>query len=172
MSYSRSVGLQGGDELERRLRSLPKKIQQQVALDALQKGAKVMERFVRRETPKRSGRLRRAIDVTATRGKRGRVQFSVRNWSGHENFEDSYYGAFVEFGHKVGSRKLRRKKKIGTIVTQKRGRRKSIYEVSDERKDVPPNPFMKRGFELGKHASLAAIIARLKTILPAAAKRI
>jgi HK97 gp10 family phage protein len=132
-----TVKLIGGEELRRKLLTIDKKVAKQISSQALRAGAKVMLDATRRITPVISGTLKRSLKVRAGKRKKDRVSFQVQTRDGDYKGE-TFYGAFVNFGHRVGKR------------------------------EVPANPFMARGFELSKNAALSKVTDVLKSGIEAA----
>jgi HK97 gp10 family phage protein len=146
-----TVKLIGGEELRRKLLTIDKKVAKQISSQALRAGAKVMLDATRRITPVISGTLKRSLKVRAGKRKKDRVSFQVQTRDGDYKGE-TFYGAFVNFGHRVGKRKARRNSRT----------------FNDTRKEVPANPFMARGFELSKNAALSKVTDVLKSGIEAA----
>lgn len=117
------VAIEGADQLRKNLRSLDDKLRRKLIRDALRKGAQPIYEEARRLVPVRTGALQASINIKASTTAK-RVRFRVQ--TGAEGFfkGKTYYGGFVEFGHKIGSRKL-----------------------GDKRKEVPPHPFMGDAFD-------------------------
>lgn len=133
-----SVKLQGGKELERKLLALDRKIARKIVSQALRAGAKVILKQARANAPKRTGLLRRSLKVKAGKSKKGRVSFVVQTAAGHYKGE-TFYGSFVEFGHKLG-------------------KRRRAKGVKDERKRIPAQPFLEPAFN-SKKEQAARVIA-------------
>ncbi len=91
----------------------------------------------RRAAPRRSGRLQRAVKVRAL--PRSRKALGARVTVGDQSFQgETFYAGFVELGRKTG----------------KRG--------SSNRRQVPPNDFMRRTAKQKRQAVLADYRQRLK----------
>lgn len=100
------VKLVGDIKLRRLMKSLPNKDVKKAIRKAARAGAKIITAETKSLAPVgETKRLRRAIKTRAA--KRSRKYIGVVTSIGEGNFQgDTFYGAFVEFGHKVGARKL------------------------------------------------------------------
>lgn len=110
MTNKAAIRLEGAKELYRKLRDLPAKFARKILSKALRAGAKVVQAAAKKLAPKLSGLLRRSIKVRATKRKKGRVGFVVGTSAGDYKGK-SFYGAFLEWGHRLGSRKLGSKRR-------------------------------------------------------------
>ena len=61
--------------------------------------------------PKSSGLLAKSLKVRAAQRRKGMARFAVQTAEGFFRGE-TFYAAFIEFGHKVGSRKLANRKQV------------------------------------------------------------
>src|SRR4051812_6719809 len=99
------VRVEGMKELAAKLDDLESKVVRKVTSQALRAGAKVTLAAAMSTMPVKSGALRGSLKVRAGRYKKGFVSISVG--IGKQWFTgDQFYGAFVEFGHRLGRRKL------------------------------------------------------------------
>jgi HK97 gp10 family phage protein len=88
--------------VRRMLALLPKRIRNKVLRQELRKAAKALVAPSKAATPVRTGKLRKSVKVRAAKVKRGvgvNVGYSDKNFVG-----DTFYGAFLEFGWKIGKR--------------------------------------------------------------------
>ncbi len=131
------IRLEGGPELERKLAALDRKVAFKISSQALRAGAKVVLKATKARAPKRSGQLRKALRVRAGKRRKGSIRFSVLT-SDKDYTGDTFYAAFVTFGHKVGSRKLA------------------------NRKSVPADPFMEDAFNASRDEATKTIIATIR----------
>lgn len=168
------VKLHGVGALSAMLKRLPRDAQAIVATKAVAAGADVMLAKGRAEvpigTPGKSyrknyspGTLQRSLIVKPLKSNGGKtVRYAV--YTGAASFTGpEFYGSFIEFGHRLGKRRGARRKKVqkislGSILTGKGKRKKQIYQVSDNRKEVPANPFLKRAFFIGRAEAVRKII--------------
>lgn len=186
-----SLQLQGFDEFQRRLRLLPKKVAGKAVRQALREGAKIIQAEAKARVPVRTGTLKKSIKVRAAKGrKRGEAAIAVTTGQG-DFVGDTFYGAFLEYGHKLGSRRsseatksLRKRaqalreyrKDTGSKLwesTEKilRARAKQSQRADQEgRRDVPPRPYMRPAFDAKKDAAEKAIATRLNIEINKAAK--
>lgn len=142
------IRLEGGPALERKLAALDSKVARKLSRQALRAGAKVVLAQAKANAPKRTGLLRRSLKVRAGKARKGFTQFRVQTAAGSFKGE-TFYGAFVEFGHKIG-------KRSSALRDYKRA------TGQDPRGEVPANPFIARAFRQKREAALQVIIATLK----------
>jgi len=93
-----TLKVEGVRELNRRLETLPVKIQRKIVRQALRDGAKVIREEARRRVPVDTGRLRRTL--TQRKGKARRGSYSVvvtHNWKRYAG-TIPFYGGYVEHG--------------------------------------------------------------------------
>lgn len=169
--------LEGADVLERRLSALDAKISRKIGAQAMRAGAKVVLDEAKSKAPvgksrkdHKAGTLKASLKVRAGKRKKGVIRFLVQTKDGDYK-GDTFYGAFVSFGHKIGSRKGTRKK-IGFEARKpgKRGRAKGIYQNTDTRKATKPNEWIRQAFAAKKEAALSTIINTLRTGIESAAR--
>ena len=130
----------GDKELDRKLAELPDKVERKVFRQAVREGAKQFLAPARALTPVLSGQLAASLKVRA--GGRSRkfkgVSATVITEEGFFRGK-TFYGAFREFGHRVGPRRL-----------------------GDARRQVPGLHFLKRAYEANAEAVKAAASASLR----------
>ncbi len=102
-----NIEIQGVEELRRKLLALEPKIAKKVLRKALRAGAKIVQARAKQNIPQGgTGVLSRSLKVRAMRRtRRQRIGVAVETREGWYKGE-AFYGAFVEFGHRQGSRKL------------------------------------------------------------------
>lgn len=101
-----TITLTGDKKLDRLFSSLPKKVQGKVIRPALREAAKIISAKAKTNAPVDTGLLRESLRVRA--GKRTRknvIRVLVQTEAGFYKGK-TFYGAFQEFGHRQGSRKL------------------------------------------------------------------
>lgn len=101
------------------LDALPKRLRRRTISRGLRAGAKIIADAAVSRTPTRTGALKDSIKVRVNRGesRRGNVAMQVisgkkllgRGKRFRSVFGDQYYGSFVEFGWRPGSRTARRR---------------------------------------------------------------
>lgn len=173
MAVVGNVKLVGAEKLEAKLKALGAKVAGKIGRTAFRAGAKIVLDKAKQLAPVQSGKLKRSLKVRAGKAKRkGQIRFVVQTAQG-DFAGDTFYGAFLEFGHKAGSRKGVERRKVGEAKRQagQRGRVKGIYRVSDQRKEIPPQKYLEPAFKQSKDEALAKIIELLKSGIEAAAKR-
>jgi hypothetical protein len=111
----------GGRELDAALRALDRKVSGKLSRQAMRAGAKVALPEVRKRAPKASG-----------------IAYQVQTKAGDYK-GDTFYGAFVSFGHRAGPRKL-----------------------GNARPLVPANPFIEAAFKVKRQAMLDAVVDTLR----------
>jgi HK97 gp10 family phage protein len=171
-----SIKLTGGEELERKLAELDKKVARKISSKAVRAGAKIILAEAKRRAPvgtdgkassgkkHKAGTLKRSLKVRSAKKRNGTIRFQVQTKDGDYKGE-AYYGAFVNYGHKTGSRKAIKRSKVGSLARSKgqRGRTKGVYQVSDTRRQIPGNPFMLAAFLAKKQQATDAITSTIQT---------
>jgi HK97 gp10 family phage protein len=101
-----SFKIEGADKIDAALSAIEKNVAKKIARKALREGGKIILKEAKSNAPKESGALKKSIKLRAGKSKKkGRA--SVVIGTGAKWFQgDQFYGAFLEFGHKAGSRKL------------------------------------------------------------------
>jgi HK97 gp10 family phage protein len=144
--------IEGADELRKQLDAMGpagKKLMRR----ALRDGAKVTAAQMRQDAPNVTGATEEAIKVMA--GKRSRSRMTMMVAIGAGWFKgDTFYAAFVNFGHKVGKRLSRGK---GAAI-------------SDTRQSIPGTFWINNAFRKSAAAAVDAITATVKSGLAAMAK--
>ena len=124
------ISLKGDKELLKRIEDAPLKMQRALFRGPLKTAAKILLERIKAEVPKGAGDLARSLKVRAIKRSRVRVGYIVRTGKEDAVFSGAtFYGAFVELGHKIG----------------KRLSKATIKEFGDKRGKVQPNAFMLRG---------------------------
>lgn len=138
------VEIEGLKECLASLKDLEPRLQKSIVRKALRAGANVIRKAAQSDAPVQSGLLRKSIKVKA--GKRSKHSISINVGVGAKWFTGpAFYGAFVAFGHKVGSRKL-----------------------GDSRAQVPANDFMSSAYNSSKDAAMSAVISTVENGIDAA----
>jgi HK97 gp10 family phage protein len=123
--------------LEKAFTQLPINLTKKIIRKALRNGGKIVQKAAKANAPVKSGALKKAIKIRA--GKRVTGKQSVFIGTSDKAFVGKmFYAAFIEFGHKQGSRKL-----------------------GNERKDIAANPFMENAYETTKTQTEQTIINEL-----------
>ncbi len=144
--------VQGLSELNAKLRKLDEKIQRKALKQAAVAGLEPVLHAARANAPVETGLLISTLEVKGKANKRG-IGATLQTRGG--SFKgDTFYAAFIEFGHKLGKRlgnaavgarkRMRRSKELKAI----------IKSVNDARPMVPANPFMRSAFDENKEAAL------------------
>lgn len=96
--------IRGFDELDRKLKTLDKKVQKKVLRSSVKEAMTIVLHAARSAAPVLTGLLVSTLRVVAKSSRRrGTVSAVVRTKDG--DFKgDTFYGAFIEFGHKIGRR--------------------------------------------------------------------
>jgi len=102
-----SVALEGAAALREMLGRLDAKVAKQILRTAQREAAALVRDQAQKNSPVRTGKLRREIKVrVASRMRKGEVGFVVTSGSGKTDFSgEAYYGAFQEWGWRTGARK-------------------------------------------------------------------
>ena len=135
MAIKATLRLEGGKALERKLKTLPTRVRNKVVRTALRDGAKIVQAETKSLAPVQTGLLKKSLKVRAMKRKKGRIGINVQMGAGDYKGE-TFYGAFVEYGHKLG------KRTNGIKRAQKKG-----AAVGDSRPMVPGQHFMERAFD-------------------------
>ena len=188
---SGAVSLRGFAEFEKKLRALPGKVARKVVRQALREGAKIIQAEAKARVPVDSGKLKKSIKVRAAKSrKKGTAAVVVQTGQGDFKGE-TFYGAFLEYGHKLGARRssattkdLRKQaadlrqyrkttgdKRWESTEKSLRDRAKRSYaDDQSGRTDVPPRPYMRPAFDSKKEAAERTIAAKLAQGITEAAK--
>lgn len=106
-----NVVIFGAQQLDFKLRRLAAKDAKKAIRKGTRAGSKIVTAKAKKLAPVESGLVRRAIRTRAL--KRSRNTIGTITVLGKAFFKGaSFYGAFVEFGHKIGSRKLPTRKEV------------------------------------------------------------
>jgi HK97 gp10 family phage protein len=106
----KGVSITGGKALLRDLKQLPDKLSKKVLRVSMRDASKVILKAVKKEAPKRSGQLRKAIKVRSSKRRKNKIGFRVSMAAGDYK-GDAFYGSFIEFGWRSGPRRLGSKRK-------------------------------------------------------------
>lgn len=129
----------GIKEIDEALKELEPKLQKKVLRQAMRKSLKPVRDAVENQAPiGETGELAENVKIKAGKRKKDTIRLNVQVGAG-DFTGDQYYASFVEFGHKVGSRKL-----------------------GDKRQEVPPDDFMKRGFDQTKNEARDTCLQLIK----------
>ncbi len=134
------------------LKELPKKLGDRMMRKSLRRAIKPMlaevkrmvpvgtRRYVRRGKVHEPGTLAKNI-ISTTRIRTGSFSAAVGIRGGWYK-GDLFYGSFVHFGHRIGSRKLAGPSRVIRVD----GRRRRVFP-NDTRRWVAPQPFLSDAFE-------------------------
>ena len=141
-----TIQLDGAKELEKKLKELGAKAERKAYNQALRAGCKPIQAAAKSKVPVDSGDLKRSIKVRAGKRRRGMREVAVQTDQGWYQ-GDTFYGAFLEFGHFLG----------------KRG--------SDDRTWVPPKPFMRPAWDEQQGNALRIVMDKLWSSIAALAQQ-
>jgi hypothetical protein len=151
------VKVVGHEKIFRALRELEKKAATAITRKVLRHASKTFQTEVKARLPKRSGLLNKSVKVRATKRKRGKVGVQVvmgglglaKKGSHKLNklANETFYGAFFHFGHKIGARSSRRKVKVESVRKAGQKGRLKQFDYIDERKSVPGNPVLENAYK-------------------------
>jgi len=134
-----SITLEGAAALEKKLNLLDAKVSRKIVSRALRAGAKVILDKAKQLAPRgKSGKLYKSLKVRAGKRKKGVIRFVVQTKDGDFKGE-TFYGAFIEFGHKAGSRKL-----------------------GNSRKSIPAKPYLGPAFDSKKDEALDIMLGVIR----------
>lgn len=143
------VTIVGVEELIKKLKELPEKLEKKLIRSSLRVAGNILLRRTKDECPigvgtKNPGALKKSLKLRAPRRSRknkGKIRLRIITNAEDNLFKgDTYYGGFVEFGHRIG----------------KRPRAAAKRKFGDVRGIVPPNPFMKRAATAARGEVIAA----------------
>lgn len=146
--------VEGMDLLLRKLKTLPRLVEEIIVDDALEKAAEVIKDSAKANVPVDTGNLRDAITVVRNKAIRARHLVNVRCWEGGADMGNAsglqFYGAFVEYGHFQGKREHRMRLVKRDVVYK--GRKSMLvenekYSAVEKRKFIPGRPFMRAAFD-------------------------
>lgn len=101
---STSIRISGNKAIERACRELPARLAKKVIRQGLRAGAKVVQSDAQVHAPVDTGRTARAIKVRAGKSRKKNV-ITMAVIIGKGDYQGgTFYGAFVNFGHKTGKR--------------------------------------------------------------------
>jgi HK97 gp10 family phage protein len=156
MSNPVTIVVSGEKELARRIRALPDDVRNKVLKRAAREAMKPALAVARRNSPKKTGLLRKSLKSKAQRNKLrgwvGQIIETREGWFGGETF----YGAFQEFGWHVGKRRN---------SLRSRGEWGGIGGPQDNRKFVEGKHFVEKTFDTEKEAIASRFIARCRYYL-------
>jgi HK97 gp10 family phage protein len=148
--------VQGMSELLRKLRELPKKLENEIIDAALYDGGLPMLDRAKSLVPVDTGKLRDSLKiVTAPRRKNShlvRVGTDAGDYAG-----ETFYGSFIEYGYKRGARKSHRK------MTE-------AQKAADTRPAVPAQPYLRPAFDENVNDSIYLIGRHIATAIELAVK--
>ena len=104
--------LEGAKELDRKLRELPKRLEKKILRTALRAGMRPIHTAAQQNAPVEKGQLKRSIKLRAIkRNRKGFVGVKIETKGGFFRGE-TFYGAFQEFGFRIGHRRLGNQRKF------------------------------------------------------------
>jgi HK97 gp10 family phage protein len=93
------------DQINRRLREVPKKLGDKAVKKGLREGEKVIQKEAKKNAPRKTGQTKKAIKVKALRKRKD--SYAVDLQIGKGDYKgDQFYASFQEFGWHAGKRKL------------------------------------------------------------------
>ena len=119
MSIRVTLQSEGFDAALRKLELLDRAVARPILVRALRKAAEPVLATAKAYAPKDTGQLEGSLRIKSARAKGGGVAVRVTTEAGDYK-GDEFYGAFVEYGYRKGSRRL-----------------------GDKRRVVPPQPYMR-----------------------------
>lgn len=169
------ITVRGDRELIAQLNALPKNVRNKILRTRLRAGAKITQTRAKQLAPVDAdrnhgappGTLRNSIKVRAM--KRSRTALGYMVGTGEKDYQGvAFYGAFVEYGHRLGARSKgvkdlgRKASKVGgTAAAELRAQATAI----DTRNEVPPHPYLRPAFEETKDQVVEEVRAGLRADL-------
>jgi len=148
--------LLGIGELEKALEEFGLRAAKRILKKALKEAIPITAIAADRLVPVETGALREAQRIEPMREKKGKFGFRLK--SGWENYTgETFYGAFLFYGHRQGKRSLglrratsEKAKKLFAMFGVK-------YTPKDDRKVIPPQPWLLDAFNESKEEAQARI---------------
>jgi len=142
----------GIEELDRKLKTLPMRLQKKALRQGVRAGAKVLAAAARSKVPVKSGTYKASFKVKAAkRSRRNKDAVRANVMTGESLFKGKgFYGAFLEYGWQAGSRKEY------PIGQDNEGRHKLGRLWIKERIPVEGKHYLKAAFDASQSAALAA----------------
>lgn len=110
----------GGKELAAALKTLPEKVQKKILRPAMFQATAVILSEARRLAHVLTGLLKSTLTAKVRFSKNGAVRGIVQTKAGDYRGE-TFYGSFLEYGHKHGSRRSMRSATMRGLITKMRG---------------------------------------------------
>jgi len=131
------VNVTGMEEILKKLKVLPGKVQKNVLNGAIRASSKPIIKEARRLVPTDSGTLKKSIGVVKRRSKnKNIIKFSIAPLSK----KDGFYGRFIEFGTYAKLDHPLKKERTGKL-----GERRA--KIVKKGQGIAPHPFMRPAFE-------------------------
>lgn len=141
--------IEGADQLRKKLLALEPRIAKKVVRQAVRPAAKLIQDAAKANVAVDTGKLKRSLKVRSLKRSRNRIGVQVSTNSTDNLFKgNTFYGGFLEYGHRLGKR---------TNAQKRKG-----YKGPDSRKMVPAKPFMKPAFEAKKNEAGQMIVDLLR----------
>lgn len=141
-----SFKTRGDKRILKKLAGLPPKIQRKVISKSARTAMRPVLNAAKANAPKKTGRLKKSLRMRALkRSRKGRIGVTVAT-SAKWFSGDEYYGAFQEFGWKVGKRA--------------KGHRRKDAEA-DTRKQVPGKHYVERAYKSHGEQALKTFLSEV-----------
>ena len=151
------IEVSGLDEVLKKLKKLPERIQKNVLSGAIRASAKPIIKEARRLVPVRTGTLKKSIGVVKRRSEdKNIIHYSVTPRSGKKQKYDGWYAHFVEFGTYA---KLDHPPKSLPRGAKKRKRREDMVKKGE---GSAPHPFMRPAYEIAGKESIKFVREYMK----------
>src|SRR4051794_26574427 len=95
-----SIKLEGAKELAVIFKTLPSKVEKQIARKSLRQGTKIIQKAARDDSPVDTGQLRRSLKIKTMKRKKGRIGMIVQASPKGLPSNKSFYAAFIQYGSK------------------------------------------------------------------------
>jgi len=168
------IRINGLREVQKALYSYSEKLGDKVVIGSLKQGARVVSREAKKRAPKKTGRLRKAIVVKASKinsrrrkGNKIGVYLTIRGGKGKNDPKDGYYGRWQEDGWNTHGKSSGSRAKIRSFFGRKTGRK-----TAPGKTDVPGKKFIKGAFKTQKGNAVRLIVASAERGAEVIAKRL
>lgn len=163
-----SIIITGVKELMEKLDQFEPKLRKKILRKTLRKAAKPVLATARRYVPVDTAALKKSLKVRALkRSRRHKHRVGIAVMTSEGWFKgDEYYGAFVEFGHRVG----KRTRKVERLRRSRFAIARALAGLADSRPRVEPKKYMHPAYELNKVTVMQVFREELRHEIEAVAK--
>lgn len=157
-----TIIITGDAAADRALKEFATNAQRRIVRKATREGLRPVLTAAKANAPRKSGRLRKSIKLRAMKRSRTKVGARITTGTAGSDFQGkTYYGAFQEFGWRVGKRaKEVRRAQNFTLKRKVRAPGESLNTAIDNRRQIPGRKYMANAAET-KRDQAQAIFRRV-----------